>query len=404
MKNLIQSFILLTFSLNTIYGQATENQEPEDTQANILESFATKNEINNFIIPLYSIKMNFLEILESKNFYRLSYENYKMKKLENRKNEIQKIQNMKQGLKNKLIIYLNCQRIYNYYPPREDSSSLQMMYNAIHEIIDFSISPSIEILMKKGFNQSQSQSIINTFKKVYGSLNCHFYEIPKIHFKSKKEFTKNLKSRDYAAYEMIDQKVNEGIELLHENSKLLNESILRINIEEFQEICNQLWVSNDHQKSINLESLHIQNWYLHILDIISQARKDVINGEIDQAKFKYTNLVSFGFYSKSMQIIEEVYSQKNPYFWLLDEMIQFFLSEESEHISECLKILLQKSVYVPLANLESIQKILCTSWLEQAILEDKKLESLTNIFMSSSTLWKKSYNTVFQKIENLLKD
>jgi len=404
MKNFTQFLVSLSLFFNFAHGQAMEDQALKTMQTGLLQLFEMKKQFINLIIPLHAFKIETSEILESKIFQDLSYQAYIHEKLEDRKNEIQKAQNMKKALLNQLNSP-NFQKIYRPYRMKHRARNariLPMVRYAINEIIDFSINPSMEILIEQGFNQSQSRLIISIFDELYGSLDTPFYEIPKFHFESKKEFIKNKKLKYQEILEVIDQKFNEEIELLNEHSTLVIDTVLSLSTEEFQKICHHLLFFHNYPKNISLEFFHIQNWYNHIMDIISKARKNIVNGNIDQANFRYTTSVVNGFYSNPSFIPEEVYSQKNPYFWLLDEMIQFLLFKESAHISECLKILLQNSVYIPLANLELVQEMLCTIWIEQAIIENK-LESLTRIFLDSDTVWGKEYNAVFKKIESHLK-
>jgi len=91
----------------------------------------------------------------------------------------------------------------------------------------------------------------------------------------------------------------------------------------------------------------------------------------------------------------------NPYYWLINEMIQFLLKEESireedfSHISKFINILFQKSALAPFATEEIVQAFYCGAWIKQA---NSELEKLKSIFNQPENLWKDIW---FQKDQQM---
>jgi len=100
---------------------------------------------------------------------------------------------------------------------------------------------------------------------------------------------------------------------------------------------------------------------------------------------------------------------KNPYFWLLDEMIRFLLEENSEekiqNISSFIVILFQKSEFVPLANNKEVQELYFSVWLADIIEwekseREKKIKTLQKIFEESESSWNKTASKFIEELYN----
>ena len=180
-------------------------------------------------------------------------------------------------------------------------------------------------------------------------------------------------------------------EASEKNSKKLMDTISKMDFLEFKESFEAAWTNkNEEIRNSNFWKLelYLNNWYDDRVVVFLNACEEK-DSEFTQIKLK--TLMIDEFYPCSQFLDQKSKEQYNPYFWLLDEMIQFLLIEKSTkkslHISDCFNLLLRSSESVPLANNKLVQEIYGIIWINEVILEKTKLERLKQIFTQSENSW-----------------
>jgi len=212
------------------------------------------------------------------------------------------------------------------------------------------------------------------------------------------------------------------LQLQYSNSEKLFKSILAIkNLSEFETTFKNALITDTikSDQKIALE-LRLESWSGLVKNMRESIFRD--NRILREFKFKLLVLDAFSPYfwlsnklnfslNESESNVKQ-YTLKIAYFWLLDEMIQFFMekdfmeTEQSLHILKCINILLQESKFSPIANKEQVYEFYCEIWLEQTDLntESKTFGSLERIFnqSESESYWKNIYlKAADMKLKNL---
>ena len=211
---------------------------------------------------------------------------------------------------------------------------------------------------------------------------------------------------------ILSQEVREVNQLLSEdeefqkNSENLMSYISEMDVSEFKELFEEAW-TNKNEEVKNSDSWKlvsdVNQWYHYGVNALVNYSE-----ERGPTLARFIVLIADEFHPCSRFLDQNSEKQCNPYFWLLDEMIQFLLTEEpiitekSSHILKCINVLLGASEEVPLAGNEAVQEFYCTLWLHEIFSEKKdleKLEVLKRVFIQSENPWKKTCSEFFKDLK-----
>jgi len=206
--------------------------------------------------------------------------------------------------------------------------------------------------------------------------------------------------------EISDPVVNDSIKSLSKISDDLIDILQSVEILEFEEFFKDELAVKHANFWDSFSDLSL--WYERARPVFSSAclGNQSIRKEL-QFKLLFVDCFSPSFWSLDkngkelcyLKVLdangEERFQLPNPYYWLMDEMIQFLLkkesmeTEESLHILKCVDILLRKSRLIPFANRALVKAFYCDIWIRQTLLELEKLERLESIFNQSKNAWTK---------------
>ena len=212
---------------------------------------------------------------------------------------------------------------------------------------------------------------------------------------------------------ILARAVNEDLQSLsrefRENSKSLVGYISEMDVSEFKELFEEAW-TNKNEEVKNSDSWKLvsyaDEWYHHRVNaLVNYSEK------IGPTSARLIVLIADEFQPCSRFLDQNSKKQCNPYFWLLDEMIQFLFIEESLvtkesekflSILERIHVLLIESESVPLARNEAVQKFYFSLWLHEIFAEKKdaeKLGILKRVFIRSENLWKESVYIISRQLK-----
>jgi len=209
---------------------------------------------------------------------------------------------------------------------------------------------------------------------------------------------------------LSDTVINEALESLSQISKELIDIIETVEISEFKTFFENELAITDINSFDSHKSHFLGSWFQRTGPMFLSALKGnpSIRAKL-QFKLLFMDCFNPSFWSlnengKELHYLkvldangEEKSQLLHPYFWLLDEMIQFLLkaesmkTEESLRILGCVNVLLQKSEFVPFANKELVQAFYCNVWIKQTSSKFENLGRLKDIFNQSKNSWRKIF-------------
>jgi len=203
-------------------------------------------------------------------------------------------------------------------------------------------------------------------------------------------------SSSYKKFETLPLLYEKLYKESEENSKKIIDFILEMDALKFEEFFKKLWI-NESALIEDLAPGEIEAWFEKRKKIFENGYSNLPGGE---ALMK-DNFYPYSYFKEDCP--------KNPYFWLLDEMIQFLLKEESikklPHISECIIALLLSAKFVPLANNEKVQELYFSVWLADIIIEreglereERKIKILEEVFKKAKGSWEENASKFIKEL------